>query len=251
MLKDKIIRHFARPWNSLIILVENEEDASGREKWRLVVDFRKLNDVTVGDSFLLPLMSEILDALGKALYFTTTDLASGFHEVHLRIEDCLKTAFSTLDSHFEYCSMPRGICLAPVTFQRLMTKVLSGLTRMKALIFLGDIVVWGTSLKEHKRLIEVFDRLRLHSLKLQPDRCEFLKKEVSYLGHRVMPQGIRAEERKIVASNTKQLKAFVALVGYYRKFILRFNLIARPLNKLTGKVYLMIGEKGKKWPFRH
>jgi hypothetical protein len=82
MLKDKIIRHSTSPWNSLIILVENE-DSSGRQKWKLVVDFRKLNDVTVGDYFPLPLISEILDALGKVHYFTTADLASGFHKYTL------------------------------------------------------------------------------------------------------------------------------------------------------------------------
>jgi hypothetical protein len=80
MLEDKIIRHSTSPWNSPIILVKKKEDASGKEKWKLVVDFRKLNDVTVEDSFPLPLISEILDALGKARYFTTADLASGFHE---------------------------------------------------------------------------------------------------------------------------------------------------------------------------
>jgi hypothetical protein len=110
-----------------------KKDASGKQKWRLVVDFRKLNDVTVGDSFPLPLISEILDALGKARYFTTADLAFEFHQVPLREEDRPKTAFSTPDGHFEYCSMPMGICSAPATFQRLMTKVLSGLTGTKAL----------------------------------------------------------------------------------------------------------------------
>jgi transposase InsO family protein len=124
-----------------------------------------------------------------------------------------------------------------------MTKVLSGLTGTKALIYLDDIVVWGTSLKEHNdRLVEVFDRLRLHSLKLQPDKCEFLRKEVCYLGHRVTPEGIRPDERKVAAvrdfplpSNTKQLKAFLGLAGYYRKFVPRFSPIAKPLHKLTGK----------------
>jgi hypothetical protein len=105
MLEDKIIRHSTSPWNSPIILVKKEEDASGKQKWRLVVDFRKLNDVTVGDSFPLPLISEILDALGKARYFTTADLASGFHQVSLREEDRPKTAFSTPDGHFEFCSI--------------------------------------------------------------------------------------------------------------------------------------------------
>jgi transposase InsO family protein len=136
-----------------------------------------------------------------------------------------------------------GICSAPATFQRLMTRVLSGLTGIKALIYLDDIVVWGATLQEHNdRLIEVFDRLRLYTLKLQPDKCEFLRKEVCYLGHRVTPQGVRPDERKVAAVRnspvptcTKQLKAFLGLAGYYRRFVPGFSPIAKPLHKLTGK----------------
>jgi hypothetical protein len=133
-----------------------------------------------------------------------------------------------------------------------MTKALSGLTKTKALIYLDDIVVWGTSLKEHnERLTEVFHRLRLHSLKLQPDKCEFLMKEVCYLGHRVTPQGIRPDERKIAAvrdfpvpSNTKQLKAFLGLAQYYGKFVPRSSPTATPLHKLAGKnVPYVLGEE--------
>jgi hypothetical protein len=138
MLRDGIIRHSSSLWNSPIILVKMKEDVSQKQKWRLVVDFRKLNDVTVGDSFPLPLITEILDALGKARYFTTVDLASGFHQVPLREEDSPKTAFSTPDGHYEYCTMPMGICSAPATFQRLMTRVLSGLTGIKSLTYLDQ-----------------------------------------------------------------------------------------------------------------
>lgn len=87
MLSDKIIRHSSSPWNSPMILVKKKEDASKKQKWRLVIDFRKLNDVTIGDSFPLSLITEILDALGKAQYYTTADLASGFHQIPLREED--------------------------------------------------------------------------------------------------------------------------------------------------------------------
>ena len=151
MLRDKIIRHSNSPWNSPIIFVKKEEDASKKEKWRLVVDFRRLNEVTVGDSYPLPLISDILSALGKARYYTTVDLASGFHQVPLREEDRQKTAFSTPGGHFEFCNMPMGICSAPATFQRLMNTVLSGLVGTKALIYLDDIVIWGATLEEHNQ----------------------------------------------------------------------------------------------------
>ena len=243
MLRDKIIRHSNSPWNSPIILVKKKEDASKKEKWRLVVDFRRLNVVTVEDSYPLPLISDILGALGKARYYTTVDLASGFHQVPLREEDRQKTAFSTPGGHFEFCNMPMGICSAPATFQRLMNTVLSGLVGTKALIYLDDIVVWGATLEEHnQRLVEVFDRLRVHSLKLEPDKCEFLRKEVYFLGYKITADGVAMDERKTAAiknypvpTNTKQLKAFLGLAGFYRRFVPRFSSIASPLHRLTAK----------------
>jgi len=182
MLRDKIIRRSSSPWNSPIILVKKKEDASKKEKWRLVVDFRRLNGVTVGDSYPLLLITDILGPLGKARYYTTLDLASGFHQVLLR-EDRPKTAFSTPGGLFEFCNMPMRICSAPATFLRLMNTVLIGLVGTKALIYLDDIVIWGATIEEHnQRLAEVFDRLRAQSLKLEPDKCEFLRKEVYLLG---------------------------------------------------------------------
>jgi hypothetical protein len=109
LLSDKIIRHSNNPWNSPIILVKKKEDASKRDKWRFVVEFRRLNEVTVGDSYPLPLITDILGALGKARYYTTADLASGFHQVPLREENRQKTAFSTPSGHFEFCNMPMGV----------------------------------------------------------------------------------------------------------------------------------------------
>jgi hypothetical protein len=93
-------------------LVKEKEHASKKQKWRLVVDFRKLNTVTVGDSYPLPLINETLDTLGKAKYFSTLDLAHGFHQVPLRESDRPKTAFSASGHHFEFCTMPMGLCSA-------------------------------------------------------------------------------------------------------------------------------------------
>jgi hypothetical protein len=124
-----------------------------------------------------------------------------------------------------------------------MSHVLSGIVGIRALIYLDGIVVWGSNLEEHnERLIEVFDRLRTHTLRLQPDKCEFLRKEVCYLGHKLTPQGIRPDENEVAAvryfpvpNTTKQLKAFLGLAGYYRRFVPNFSPIARPLHQLTCK----------------
>jgi hypothetical protein len=132
ILRDKIIRHSNSPWNSPIILVRKKMNASKKQKWSLAGDFRRLNAVTVGGSYPLLLISEILDALGKA------DLDGGFHQVPLREEDRAKTAFSILDCHFEFRTMPMGVTGAPSTFARMMSNITSGLIGTKALVYLDQ-----------------------------------------------------------------------------------------------------------------
>jgi hypothetical protein len=224
-------------------MVKEKLDASGKQKWRLVVDFRRLNEVTVGDSYPLPLIIEILDALGKAKYYTTLDCASGFYHIPLREEDQAKTAFSTATGHYEFCDMPMGLKSAPTTFQRLMNAIMAEINGIKALIYMDDLTVIGATLEDHNMaLVEVFDRLRTHNLKIQPDKCEFLRMEVCYLGHTITANGVKPDEKKVQAvqqfptpKSTKHLKAFLGLAGYYRRFIPNFIAIARPLHKLIGK----------------
>ena len=121
MLRDGIIEPSTRPRNSPILVIPKKEDASGKKKWRIVLDFRKLNEVTGGDSFPLPVISEILDTLGNSKYFSTIDCASGFLEVPVRPEDQAKTVFSTREGHFQYKGMQFGLKSASTTFQKLMT----------------------------------------------------------------------------------------------------------------------------------
>ena len=197
MLIDGIIEPSTSPWNSPILVIPKKADASGRKKWRIVVDFRKLNEVTIGDSFLLLVITEILDTLGKSKYFSTIDCASGFLQAPVRPEDQPKTAFSTT-GHFQYKRMPFGLKGAPATFQRLMTNVLSGIQGIKCLVYLDDVVVFGENLNTHnERLREVFGRMIQHNLKMQPDKCEFLRREVSYLGHVIGQTGIKPDEKRI------------------------------------------------------
>jgi hypothetical protein len=140
MLKDNIIQPSNRAWNSPILIIPKKADASGKQKWRIVVDFRRLNDVTVGDSFPLHMISEILDTLGNSKYFSTIDLASGFLQIPVKVEDRPKTAFSAAYQDFEYKQMPMGLKGSPFTFQRLMSAVLSGIQGLKCLVYLDDIV---------------------------------------------------------------------------------------------------------------
>jgi len=243
MLQNKIIRTSVSQWNAPLLVVPKKADASGKPKLRVVVDFRKLNNITIGDSFPLPNITEILDQLGSAKYFTTLDLASGYHQIPMAEPDKGKTAFSTPYGHYEFNRMPFGLKNAPATFQRLMNSVLTGMQGLKCLVYLDDIVIYGTSLEDHnKRLKEVLQRLRENKLKLQPEKCEFLRKETVYLGHIISENGISPDPSKLEAikdfpepKRIKDIQSFIGLAGYYRKFIKNFSKIAKPLTKLTKK----------------
>jgi len=243
MLSEEIIRPSTSQWNAPILVVPKKSDASGTQKLRIVVDFRRLNDLTIGDSYPLPNVTDILDQLGNAKYFSTLDLASGYHQIAMSERDKNKTAFSTPYGHYEFNRMPFGLKNAPATFQRLMNAVLAGLQGIRCLVYLDDIVIYGSSLQEHnKRLTEALQRLRKHNLKLQVEKCEFLRKEVTYLGHIISEDGISPDPAKLSAvknfptsKKVKDVQSFIRLAGYYRKFIKNFSKIAKPLTMLTKK----------------
>lgn len=243
MLAQNIIRPSHSPWSSPIWVVPKKLDASGQQKWRVVVDFRKLNEKTIGDSYPLPNITDLLDKLGRCQYFTTLDLASGFHQIQMAEDDIPKTAFNSENGHYEFLRMPFGLKSAPATFQRTMENILRGINNEKCLVYLDDIIIFSTSLQEHiSRLREVFDRLRNANFKIQLDKSEFLRKEVAYLGHIVTENGVRPNPDKILAikkfplpKNTKQIKGFLGLLGYYRRFIKGFAKITKPLTNCLKK----------------
>ena len=154
----------------------------------------------IGDAYPLPNISDIFDQLGNAQYFSVFDLASGFHQVETHPEDREKTAFSSPRGHFEYLRMPMGIKNAPATFQRLMDTVLKGMHGTEVFVYLDDIVVYSETLEEHdKKARRLFTRLRDANLKLQPDKCDFLRTEVAYLGHVIGRDGVKPNPEKIIA----------------------------------------------------
>lgn len=257
MLQQGIIQPSISPYSSPLWVVPKKMDASGERKWRIVIDYRKLNDVTVGDSFPLPRIEEILDQLGHSVYFTTLDLASGFHQIPMKKGDCAKTAFTTPLGHYEYTRMPFGLKNAPSTFQRLMNSVLSGLQGLQCFVYLDDIVIYASSIEHHSiKLRHVFDRLRANNLKLQPDKCEFMRHEVSYLGHMISDKGVQPNPIKVkaiqdfpVPKDARSIKMFLGLVGYYRKFIDNFAKIAKPLTLLLKKDVPFIWTKDQQQSF--
>jgi transposase InsO family protein len=257
MLDDGIIKPSTSPWSSPIWIVPKKIDASGQRKWRIVIDYRRLNDITIGDSYPIPNIAEILDQLGKSKYFSTLDLASGFHQIKMAEQDAPKTAFSVPQGHFEFTRMPFGLKNAPSTFQRLMNSALSGLQGIQCFVYLDDIVTYSFDLESHiKNLSNIFDRLRHFNLKLQPDKCEFLRKEVSYLGHIITDDGVRPNPEKIKAVQEfpqpqcpKDIKSFLGLVSYYRRFIKDISKISKPLTNLLKKDTLFKWENEQQLAF--
>lgn len=245
MLAQGIIRPSSSAWNAPIWIVPKKADASGKVKWRLVVDFRKLNEKTIDDKYPIPNITDILDKLGRCQYFSTLDLASGFYQVETHPDDIHKTGFSVADGngHFEFLRMPMGLKNSPSTFQRVMDNVLRGLQNVICVVYLDDILVFSTSLQEHMNsLRKIFSRLRESNFKIQMDKSEFLKHETPYLGHIITPQGVKPNPDKIAAivkypmpKTSKQIKGFLGLLGYYRRFIPDYARITKPLTKCLKK----------------
>jgi hypothetical protein len=215
----------------------------GEKKWRLVVDFRRLNEKAIEDAHLLPDITEILDHLGQSKYFTCLDMVMGYHQIELEEGEGPKTAFSTKQGHWEYRRLPFGLKRAPATFQKLMNSVLSGLTGTCCFVYLDDIVIYAKSLADHNiKLCEVLDRLRTFRLKLQHEKCEFLRKEVNYIVHQITEARVKPNPQKVAPitsyptpTSVKELKTFCGVISYYRRFIPNCSRIASPLHKLLKK----------------
>lgn len=177
LVENQIIVPSKSPWNAPLLVVPKKPDNEGKIKYRVCVDFRKLNSISTGDAYPLPNIADILDQLGKSKYYTTLDLAQGYYQVKMHPDHQEKTAFSTDTGHYEFTRVPFGLKGAPATFQRLMNNVLMGITGIKALVYLDNIIVYAASIVEHeKKLTEVFDRIRQFNLKLQPAKCFFMRK---------------------------------------------------------------------------
>ncbi|KAL4107224.1 hypothetical protein QTP88_017607 [Uroleucon formosanum] len=240
MKQNNIIRNSTSPFNFPLIVVKKKgADPDGKQKLRICVDFRKLNEITENEAYSLPNLLEILESLGSSKYFSTLDLKSGYHQIKIDESDIHKTAFSTKSGHYEYIRMPFGLSSAPATFTRAMKAVLMGLEEM-CTAYLDDIVVHGSSLRDHQeKLIQVFDRLRVHNLKLHPKKCNFLRKEVAYLGHIISETGVPPDPSKIQSIknyprplNAKDVKSFLGLSNYYRRFVDNFTKFAQTLYRL-------------------
>ena len=238
MLSKGVIRPSSSPWSSPVVMVKKKNGS-----WRFCIDYRQLNAATHQDAYPLPRIDVTLESLAGSALFTTLDLASGYWQVEIEEGDKEKTAFSTEKGHFEFNVMPFGLTNAPATFQRLMECVLAGLTGEQCLIYIDDIIVFSSTFQEHlDRLERVFLKLQGAGLKLRSEKCHFVQKAVKYLGHVVSDKGICPDPAKtdVVANypipkNAKEVKQFMGLCNYYRRFVKGYSEIAAPLFKLLSK----------------
>ena len=238
MLQRKVIRPSSSPWASPVVLVGKKGGA-----YRFCVNYRKLNAVMRTDVFPLPRIEDYLDALAGTRYFTTLDLASGFWQVPMHEDSIDKTAFVSHAGSYEFTVMPFGLKNAPYTFQRLMSRVLAGLSQKVCMSYIDDVLVVGQNFDEHvKNLRTVLLRLREAGLKLRTTKCDLLKSRVRYLGFIVSSDGVEVDPEKTravsefpVPRNVKDLRGFLGLTSYYRRFIDGYSKLAKPLHRLTGK----------------
>ena len=238
MEKQGIVEPSTSPWSSPVVLVRKKDGST-----RFCVDYRRLNDVTQKDSFPLPQIDVTLDALNGATWFSTLDLKSGYWQVELEQSAKEKTAFTAGKGLWQFNFMPFGLCNAPATFERLMEAVLAGLPWKTCLVYLDDIIVHAVNFDSHvENLRKVLTKLRQANLKLNPQKCNLFQQQVQFLGYTVAKDGISADQGKVKAvqdwpqpSNVREVKSFLGLCTYYRRFVPGFSNIAKPLHLLSEK----------------
>ncbi|XP_053539534.1 uncharacterized protein LOC124628632 [Ictalurus punctatus] len=237
MLRDHIIEESSSPWSSPIVVVPKPDGSM-----RLCNDFRRLNQVSEFDSYPLPRVDDLIERLGRARFISTLDLTKGYWQVALAPEARPKTAFSTATGHWQYRVLPFGLHGAPATFQRLMDILLRP-HRQFAAAYLDDVVIHSSTWADHLfHLREILKALREAGLTANPKKCHLGLTEAQYLGYRIGRGMLKPQQKKIEAvkdyprpTSKKQVRAFLGLAGYYRRFVPNFSAVASPLSDLTKK----------------
>ena len=210
---------------------------------RMCIDYRKINKVTVKNRYPLPRIEDLFDQLKGAGVFSKIDLRSGYYQLRVKEVDVPKTAFRTRYRHYEFLVMPFGLTNAPAAFIDLMNRVFRPYLDQFVVVFIDDILVYSRDEQEHEQHLKiVLHNLREKKLYAKLSKCDFWLMEVSFLGHIVSSEGIRVDPAKIeVVVNWKpprsvtEVRSFLGLVGYYRRFVKGFSIIASPLTQLLRK----------------
>ena len=232
------IRPSQSPYGAPILFVKKKDGST-----RMCTDYRALNKITKKNVYPLPRIDDLLDRLQGAKFFTKIDLRQGYHQIRIKDADVEKTAFRTRYGHYEYLVLPFGLTNAPATFMGLMNEVFRPLLDKSVVIYLDDILIYSRSWEDHQRHIaEVLDRLRAHQLYAKISKCEFGKSKVEFLGHIVSNDGVAVDNKKIEAiqswpppQNIHDLRAFLGLANYYRRFVENYTKLTLPLTRMLKK----------------
>ncbi|KAL0551590.1 hypothetical protein IC582_010679 [Cucumis melo] len=238
LLDKGFIRPSVSPWGAPVLFVKKKDGSM-----RLCIDYRELNKVTVKNRYPLPSIDDLFDQLQGATVFSKIDLRSGYHQLRIKDEDVPKTAFRSRYGHYEFIVMSFGLTNAPAVFMDLMNRVFREFLDTFVIVFIDDILIYSKTEAEHEEHLRmVLQTLRDNKLYAKFSKCEFWLKQVSFLGHVVSKAGVSVDPAKIEAvtgwtrpSTVSEVRSFLGLAGYYRRFVENFSRIATPLTQLTRK----------------
>ncbi|KAG7583636.1 Ribonuclease H-like superfamily [Arabidopsis suecica] len=238
LLDKGFIRPSSSPWGAPVLFVKKKDGS-----FRLCIDYRGLNKVTVKNKYPLPRIDELLDQLRDARWFSKIDLASGYHQIPIEPSDVRKTAFRTRYGHYEFVVMPFGLTNAPAAFMKMMNGIFREFLDEFVIIFIDDILVYSKDRETHQNHIRtVLERLREQKLFAKLSKCSFWQRSIRFLGHIISDQGVSVDPEKIRSikewprpKNATEIRSFLGLAGYYRRFVKGFASMAQPMTRLTGK----------------
>ncbi|KAJ8752343.1 hypothetical protein K2173_003979 [Erythroxylum novogranatense] len=238
LLENGYVRPSSSPWGAPVLFVKKKDGS-----WRMCIDYRRLNMVTIKNKYPLPWIDDLFDQLRGVRVFSKIDLRSGYHQLRIKESNVSKTAFRTRYGHYEFLVMPFGLTNAPAAFMDLMNRVFKEFLDQFVMVFIDDILVYSKSEEEHEEHLRiVLQTLRDRELYAKFSKCEFSLHEVTFLGHVISQDGVHVDPRKVEAvmnwpapKTVTDVSNFLGLVGYYMRFVKGFSMIVASMTKLLRK----------------